>query len=278
MVALNINKNDEIEFLCKEIRKNILYAAFSAGVKSAHIGGALSIVEIISVLFGKIMNFNPKNLLDETRDRFILSKGHACLALYSVLAEKGFFEKSELENFEKSGSFLLGHPVMNREKGLEFSTGSLGMGLSLGIGLAKASKLKKNNNQIFILLGDGECNEGSVWEGALLASHLNLENLTVIIDRNNFQQTGTSSEILNLDNLYSKWESFGFYTLEVNGHNTNDLLSTFRDNSNKKKPKAIIANTIKGKGLSFAENNNDWHHSILTKKNYEIALKEIDNG
>ena len=273
-----MNKNDDIGFLCKEIRKNILYAAFCAGVKSAHIGGALSIVEIISVLFGKIMNFSPKNLLDETRDRFILSKGHACLALYSVLAEKGFFEKSELENFEKSGSFLLGHPVMNREKGIEFSTGSLGMGLSLGIGLAKASKLKKNNNQIFILLGDGECNEGSVWESALLASHLNLENLTVIIDRNNFQQTGTSSEILNLDNLYSKWESFGFYTLEVNGHNINDLLSTFKDNSNKKKPKAIIANTVKGKGLSFAENNNDWHHSILTKKNYEIALKEIDNG
>ena len=268
----------DIKNFCTKIRKNILFAAFSAGAKSAHIGGALSIVEIISVLYENIMNFDVKNPLNDSRDRFILSKGHACLALYSVLAEKGFFEKKELENFEKSESFLLGHPVMNRDKGIEFSTGSLGMGLSLGIGLAKAAKIKKKINSIYVLLGDGECNEGSVWESALLGSHLNLDNLTVIIDRNNFQQTGTSSEILNLGSLYSKWESFGFYTIEVDGHNIEELLNSFKNKKNINKPKAIIANTVKGKGLGFAENNNDWHHTVLTKKNYEMALKDIENA
>ena len=272
-----MQNNEKIKKLCKDLRKNILHSAFSARAKSAHIGGALSIVEIISVLFNSVMNYDPKKPLSDTRDRFILSKGHACLALYSVLAEKGFFNLSELENFEKSGSFLLGHPVMNRDKGIEFSTGSLGMGLSLGIGVAKASKIKKINNHIYVLLGDGECNEGSVWEGALLASHLELDNLTVIVDRNNFQQTGTSSEILSLESLFSKLSSFGFYTKEVDGHNIDELLIILKDKSNIKKPKAIIANTIKGKGFSFAENNNQWHHTILTKKNYDIAIKEIEH-
>jgi len=273
-----MSKKNNVKILCNNIRKNILFAAFNAGAKSAHIGGALSIVEILSVLFEQIMNFDYQNPFLENRDRFILSKGHACLALYSVLAEKGFFEKSELKNFESSESFLLGHPVMSRDKGIEFSTGSLGMGLSLGIGLSKAAILKKLKSKIFVLLGDGECNEGSVWESALLASHLNLENLTVIIDRNNHQQTGTSSEILNLNDLTLKWQSFGFQVLEVDGHNIDDLFYAFKEKNNTNKPKAIIAKTIKGKGFSFTENNNDWHHTVLTKKNYDLALSEIDRN
>ena len=176
--------------LAKHIRKNILFAAYNAGASSAHVGGALSVAEIFAVLFGELVKINPKDPLDKGRDRVILSKGHACLALYASLLEKGFLKKEELETFEKSGSFLLGHPVINKKKGIEFSTGSLGMGLSLGIGVAISAVKKNLDYKTYVIVGDGECNEGSVWEAALLANHLKLKNLTVIIDKNNFQQTG----------------------------------------------------------------------------------------
>tara|TARA_Y200000002_G_C22641817_1_gene647361 strand:+ start:352 stop:1179 length:828 start_codon:yes stop_codon:yes gene_type:complete len=270
-----MNLKDLKQFSTK-IRKNILLAAFSAGAKSAHIGGALSISDIIAVLYGKVMKFNSNNPLDENRDRLILSKGHACLALYSALAEKKFFPKSELENFEKSGSFLLGHPVMNKEKGIEFSTGSLGMGVSLGIGVALAAKRKNKNFHTYIIVGDGECNEGSIWESALYAAHAKLDNLTVIIDKNNLQQTGKNQDILNLDNLIDKFKSFNWHTIEIDGHNIESINNTLTINTTNNKPKAIIANTVKGKGVSLFENNNEWHHSILVKNNYEIALKELD--
>jgi len=265
-----------IKDLAKQYRKNILFAAFSAGAKSAHIGGALSIVEILACLYGNIMNVDPKRPSDSNRDRLILSKGHACLALYSALVEKGYFKREELKNFEKSESFLLGHPVMNREKGIEFSTGSLGMGLSLGIGVAYAGKINKKKYSTYIIIGDGECNEGSIWEGALLGPHLNLENLKVIIDKNNLQQTGKNKDILDLGDLTSKWKSFGWNTHEIDGHSINDLLTALNLKSENNKPIAIIANTIKGKGFTFSENNNDWHHNILTKKNYELALQELN--
>lgn len=271
MTDLNYIKN-----LAKQYRKNILFAAFSAGAKSAHIGGALSIVEILACLYGKIMKIDPKKPMDSDRDRLILSKGHACLALYSALVEKGYFEREELKNFEKSESFLLGHPVMNREKGIEFSTGSLGMGLSLGIGVAYAGKMNKKKYSTYIIIGDGECNEGSIWEGALLGPHLDLENLKVIIDKNNLQQTGKNKDILDLGDFTNKWKSFGWNTHEVDGHNINDLLKALKLKSENNKPIAIIANTIKGKGFTFSENNNDWHHNILTKKNYELALQELN--
>ena len=267
---------DQTKELAKQLRKNILFAAYNAGAKSAHIGGALSIVEIVASLFGQIMKLNPAKPLDPNRDRFILSKGHACLALYSALVEKGYFKREELKNFEKSGSFLLGHPVMNRDKGIEFSTGSLGMGLSLGIGVAYAGKRKGMNYSTYIVLGDGECNEGSVWEGVMSAPHLKLDNLTVIVDKNNLQQTGKNEDILNLGNLAEKWKSFGWNTHEVDGHDVGELLDTFKNKDQNQKPTAIIANTIKGKGFGFSENNNDWHHTVLTKKNYDIALKELN--
>lgn len=272
-----MNLKDLKQFSTK-IRKNILLAAFSAGAKSAHIGGALSISDIIAVLYGKVMKLNSNNPLDENRDRLILSKGHACLALYSALVEKKFFPKSELENFEKSGSFLLGHPVMNKEKGIEFSTGSLGMGVSLGIGVALAAKKKNKNFHTYIIVGDGECNEGSIWESALYAAHAKLDNLTIIIDKNNLQQTGKNQDILNLDNLTEKFKSFNWHTIEIDGHNIESINNTLTINTTNNKPKAIIANTIKGKGVSLFENNNEWHHSILVKKNYEIALKELDDN
>ena len=258
-----------------QVRKNILEMAVAAGAGSAHFGGALSITEIVATLFAYQMKIDKKNPKWEERDRFILSKGHACLAYYAALCEVGYISNNELKTFEQNDTNLLGHPVINRDLGIDFSNGSLGMGLSLGIGVAISSKKKKKNFNVYVIVGDGECNEGSIWEGAMAAPNFNLDNLYVIIDKNNFQQTGSNKEIMNVGNLKDKWSSFGWHTVELDGHNVKDLYNFFQENKNIKKPKAIIANTIKGKGFSFSENNNDWHHSILSKSFYEKAIKEL---
>ena len=258
-----------------EVKKNILEMALAAGASSAHFGGALSIVEIISILFAHQMKIDKKNVNWEKRDRFILSKGHACLAYYAALCEIGYISKEELKTFEKNDSNLLGHPVKNTKLGIDFSNGSLGMGLSLGIGVALSSKKKKLNFNVYVILGDGECNEGSVWEAAMAAPNFKLDNLYVIIDKNNFQQTGSNKEIMNVENLKDKWSSFGWHAIELDGHNIEDLFEFFKNSQKINKPKAIIANTVKGKGFSFSENNNQWHHSVLTKSLYEKAIKEI---
>tara|TARA_Y100000590_G_scaffold139891_1_gene160309 strand:- start:1468 stop:2301 length:834 start_codon:yes stop_codon:yes gene_type:complete len=275
---MSVNAKEEIEKIKKfalEIRKNILEMAVSAGASSAHFGGALSITEIVSTLFSHQMKIDKKNPNWDERDRFILSKGHACLAYYAALCEIGYISKEELKTFEKNDSNLLGHPVINRKLGIDFSNGSLGMGLSLGIGVAIASKRRNKDYKVYVIVGDGECNEGSVWEAAMAAPNFNLDNLYVIVDKNNFQQTGSNKDIMNVDNLKDKWKSFGWDTAEINGHNIQELFNYFKDSDKIKKPKAIIANTIKGKGFSFSENNNDWHHSVLTKSFYEKALKEL---
>ena len=258
-----------------QVRKNILEMAVAAGASSAHFGGALSITEIVATLFAYQMKIDKKNPKWEERDRFILSKGHACLAYYAALCEVGYISNNELKTFEQNDTNLLGHPVINRDLGIEFSNGSLGMGLSLGIGVAISSKRKKKNFNVYVIVGDGECNEGSIWEGAMAAPNFNLDNLYVIIDKNNFQQTGSNKEIMNVANLKDKWSNFGWHTVELDGHNVKDLCNFFQESKNIKKPKAIIANTIKGKGFSFSENNNDWHHSILSKSFYEKAIKEL---
>ena len=257
------------------VRKNILEMAVSAGASSAHFGGALSITEIISTLFANQMKIDKKNPTWEERDRFILSKGHACLAYYAALCEIGYISKDELKTFEKNDTNLLGHPVINKKLGIDFSNGSLGMGLSLGIGVAISSKKKKKKFNIYVIIGDGECNEGSVWEAAMAAPNFKLNNLYAIIDKNNFQQTGSNKEIMNVESLKDKWASFGWHTTELDGHNVQELHNFFIDSQKINKPKAIIANTIKGKGFSFSENNNDWHHSVLTKSFYEKALNEL---
>jgi len=258
-----------------EVKKNILEMALAAGASSAHFGGALSIVEIISILFAHQMKIDKKNVNWEKRDRFILSKGHACLAYYAALCEIGYISKDELKTFEKNDTNLLGHPVRNTKLGIDFSNGSLGMGLSLGIGVALSSKKRKLNFNVYVILGDGECNEGSVWEAAMAAPNFKLDNLYVIIDKNNFQQTGSNKEIMNVENLKDKWSSFGWHAIELDGHNIEDLFEFFKNSQKINKPKAIIANTVKGKGFSFSENNNQWHHSVLTKSLYEKAIKEI---
>ena len=268
-----INISKIIEFK-KNLTKNILEMALNAGANSSHFGGALSVADIISTLFSYKMKFDYKDPKSEDRDRFILSKGHACLAYYAALCEIGFIKKDDLKTFEKNDSNLLGHPVRNVDLGIEFSNGSLGMGLSLGIGVALSLKKKNKANNVFVIMGDGECNEGSVWEALMAAPNFNLGNLNLIIDRNNFQQTGDNKTIMDLGNLKNKVESFGWNTTEIDGHNINELYNYFKKINNNK-PNALIANTIKGKGFSFSENNNTWHHSVLSKELYDKALSEI---
>lgn len=270
-------KVSDIKKFSLRLKNTILDMAYEAGASSSHFGGALSILEIISILFNYEMKLKKVKEKDwEIRDRFILSKGHACLAYYSALFLKKFLSEDILSTFEKNNSVLLGHPVMNREKGIEFSTGSLGMGLSLGIGLSLSSSKNKINNNIYVILGDGECNEGSVWEAAMAAPNLNLKNLHVIIDKNNFQQTGTTQDIMNTSNLNKKWESFGWNVSEINGHDIDKILKYFNGIDYTNGPNLLIANTVKGKGISFMENNNDWHHSPLSKSQFETAIDELN--
>lgn len=269
------NENVDIKYFAKNIRKNILNMAFTAGASSAHIGGALSIADIMSVLFVAKMKFKENDPFFNNRDRFILSKGHACLAYYASLFEHKLLDKNDLLTFEKNGSDLLGHPVRNMKKGIEFSTGSLGMGLSLGIGVALSLKKKKLDNHVYVVLGDGECNEGSVWEAAMAASHFKLNNITVFIDNNNFQQTGSNDQIMSLGDLANKWKSFNWNTITIDGHDFDQINQSF-ENKSSDLPNAVIAKTIKGKGISIFENNNSWHHAVITKKIFEDAMIEIE--
>ena len=264
-----------IENFSIKLKKNILDMALQAGSNSAHIGGAFSLADIVACLYSSIMKIDKNNPENIERDRFILSKGHACLVLYSALMEVGIIDKNEINTFEGDDSDLPGHPVINRKKGIEFSNGSLGMGLSVGIGVSIGLKKRKKNNKVYVVLGDGECNEGSIWEAAMAASKFELNNLTAIIDKNNFQQTGSTNEIMRNDNLIEKWSSFGWNCQEIDGHNIDQIYSSLKSSNANNKPKLILANTIKGKSLKFAENKNEWHHSVLTKKFYDEALKDI---
>ena len=269
-------KINNILVLKKALLRNIIDSAYFAGASSAHIGGALSSVDIVSTLFSEFIKINKANFEKTERDYFILSKGHACLVYYAVLAEIGFFSRDQLKLFEKSDSFLLGHPILNKKYGIDFSTGSLGMGLSIGVGVALALKKKNTNHKVYVLVGDGECNEGSIWEASMSAAHFKLDNITAIIDNNNLQQTGSNEEIMSSADLGSKWRSFNWDVIEIDGHNIEQILKAFNHVSDR--PKLILAKTLKGKGFRFAENNNDWHHKIMTKKQYEEALIELDNA
>ena len=275
---MNNSSTEKILSNSKKLRKLILKTALGAGSSAAHLGGALSILDIMNVLFTKVLNYDVKNPQFENRDRIILSKGHACLALYSCLSHFGFFDEKLLDTFEKNESDFLGHPIRNKNLGIEFSTGSLGMGLSIGIGVAHALKKKDLNNKVYVFLGDGECNEGSVWEASMAAAKFELDNIFLIVDKNNFQQTGSTEEIMQLNNLEHKWKSFGWNTETIDGHNIDEIINYFSNIKNTKKPNALIMNTIKGKGFSFSEKNNDWHHAVLTKKLYEEAVKELDKN
>ncbi len=268
----NTTKLKEISRL---IRRNLIEMTYNTGLQGAHIAGALSMVEILTVLYFNILNFNPKNPTEETRDRFILSKGHGVMAQYAVFEQMGLITKEELLTYKKNGSFISAHPSMNKNLGIEFSSGSLGQGLSLGVGTALALKQKKNfSSKVYVLLGDGECNEGSVWESAMSASNFELDNLIVIIDKNSLQYDGKTEDIMKLEPFKEKWESFGFKTVILDGHNTPELQKGF-ETVHRGNPLCIIAKTIKGKGISFMENEPKWHNGALSKELHDKALVEL---
>ena len=257
----------------KQIRKDILEMIHNA--KSGHTGGSLSCVEILLSLYYGCMNVDPKNPEYEDRDRFIMSKGHSCPALYAVLVDKGYFDKSELSKFRKIDGHLQGHPDFRKVKGVDMNTGSLGQGASLAFGLALCAKHKKRDYKIYALLGDGECQEGIVWEAAMAASHYKLDNLVFILDHNGLQIDGSNDEVLSIGDITSKFKSFGFETFDVDGHNVDELINALKADTNNK-PKFINAKTVKGKGISFMENNYKWHGKAPNDEELADALKCLE--
>jgi len=264
----------QLEQMAKRMRRRILDISHACNA-AAHVGGGLSIVDITATLYGAILRYDSKNPDWQERDRFILSKGHGVLGYYTALVEAGFISDEILQSFQTNGSDLIAHPVMNLPLGIESSNGSLGQGLSMGVGLALAAKKKTMAHKIYILLGDGECNEGSVWEAAMSAAHYKLDNLTAVVDKNSFQSDGSSAAVMAGGDLEMKWKGFGWDVHVVDGHNISDLYHAFLLPPVDGKPKAIIAQTVKGKGVSFMENNNEWHHNRLTKAHYDQALQEL---
>ena len=256
----------------KELRRDIVKMLHTA--KSGHPGGSLSELEILIALYYEVMNIDPKNPQKEDRDLFVLSKGHACPGLYAVLADKGYFPKEDLWTLRKIDSMLQGHPDSHKTKGIDVNAGSLGQGASVSVGLALAAKRKNNGQKVYCLLGDGECQEGLVWEAAMSASHYKLDNLTFILDNNGLQIDGRNDEVMSLGNIKEKFSAFGFKTFEVDGHNVEEIVKALKENVSGQ-PKFIQAHTIKGKGISFMENNVGWHGKAPNDEELEIALKEL---
>lgn len=259
------------------VKKESLKMVHRAG--EGHGVSALSIADIVTTLYFHVLKHDPKNPKLENRDRFLLSKGHACVALYAALQRAGYFPFDWLETFLKMDTLLPGHPDMHRVPGVEMSTGSLGHGLSIGVGMALAARADNNPGRVFVLLGDGESNEGMVWEAAMAGSHYKLDNLIAIIDRNKMQCDGPIESILNTEPMTSKWESFGWAVIDVDGHNITELVNAF-DNIPKKKskPTAIVARTVKGKGVSFMENKVEWHYRAPNAEELKLAFEELEKG
>tara|TARA_B100001758_G_C18349056_1_gene578745 strand:- start:189 stop:1004 length:816 start_codon:yes stop_codon:yes gene_type:complete len=265
---------DLLNKVSQKLRISILSMTHGAGKNGAHAGGALSIVEILAFLyFGGIFRYDVDRPYKVERDRFILSKGHASLALFGILEQVGFLSSEDTDLFEVNGSPFYSHAKRDLSRGIEFSGGSLSLGLSYAVGVAISCRMDKLDNHVYVLVGDGECDEGLVWESLMSASNFNLTNLTVIVDFNGMQSDGHSIDIMDKTNLGDKFHSFGFHVKEIDGHNLDEIEQAFASRDFLK-PNAIIAHTIKGKGVSFMENNIDWHHGVLSKELYESALSE----
>lgn len=271
---MKIKDTKQLQDIANNVRMGIIESVYSA--KSGHPGGSLSIAEILTVLYFNQMNIDEKNPKSESRDRLVLSKGHCAPALYSVLAERGFFSKEDLKTLRKLDSNLQGHPDMNKVKGVDMSTGSLGQGLSVANGIALGSKLNSAGIRVYCIAGDGEIEEGQIWEAAMAAAHYKLDNLCLIVDNNNLQIDGKVNEVMNIYPIDEKFKSFGFATISADGHNIEELITAFETaKKTKGKPTVIIANTVKGKGVSFMEDNPDWHGKAPNEEQYDIAIKEI---
>ena len=270
---------EKITDFSKRIKLKIIETAHDAGNQGVHIGGALSCADILAVLYGGVMKYNTASPSDPNRDRLILSKGHDCLGLYAALNVAGFITDEELRaNYLQDDGFLPTHPVKNLDKGIECSSGSLGMGLAFGIGEALAAKMDGRNNRVFIIQGDGECDEGSCWEAFMAARQYKLNNLVLFIDKNGLQSDGATSAIMPI-NFAPALEALGWNVIVVDGHKLEDLYdATQKALLSEGKPTVIIASTVKGKGVSFMENNNAWHHGHLTEEQYQQAMEELNNG
>lgn len=264
---------ENLEKIALEIRKSIFRTVCLN--KAGHLASSLSSVEIlVSLYFGNILRYDVEEPEWRERDRFILSKGHAALAFYHVLAKAGYFEQKKVDSFCMKGSEFGGLATYGKVPGVEMTSGSLGHGLSFAAGIAMAAQININPlYHVYTMMGDGELQEGEVWEAALFISHNNLTNLTIIVDYNRIQATGFSKDIIDLGDLSEKWKAFGFYVIEVDGHNTDEIIKSLKMEVNR--PKVIIANTIKGKGLSFVENKGDWHYKMPSGKEVEIGLQEL---
>lgn len=267
--------NKELEIKAYNIRKNAVTAVYSAS--SGHPGGSLSSADLMAVLYFDEMNVDPKNPKMEDRDRFVLSKGHCSPALYGTLAEAGFFDKEELKTFRHIDSRLQGHPDMKHIPGVDMSTGSLGLGISAACGMALSAKAYKKDYRVYALLGDGEIEEGQVWEAAMYAPHYKLDNLCIFVDLNGLQIDGSTAEVMNSSPLDKKFEAFGWNTLTIDGHNYDEIKKALRDARGiKGKPTAVIMKTVKGKGVSYMENSVKWHGVAPNEEEYEKAISELD--
>ena len=266
---------NDLKVTANNIRKSVIEEVYSAA--SGHPGGSLSAADILTVLYFNQMNIDPKDPKNENRDRFVLSKGHASPVLYATLAERGFFDKEELKSVRKLGSMLQGHPDMKGVPGVDMSTGSLGQGLSAANGMALASKLDSKGYRVYALLGDGEIQEGQVWEAAMTSCHYNLDNLCVIVDNNNLQIDGSVDNVMNIYPIDEKFRSFGFEVFTVDGNNIDELITIFeKAKTIKGRPTAIVAKTVKGKGVSYMENQAGWHGKAPKEEEYKIAMEELD--
>lgn len=267
----------EFESLEKEAKDlRLLILAMIVKAHASHIASSYSIVDILVYLYNEVLNLNKVNIKNPNRDRFILSKGWGVSALYAILAKKGIIKKEFLETYCDDGSKMIGISTRNGMPGIETTTGSMGHGLPLGVGMALGAKLRKKNYRVFVLISDGECDEGSTWEAILQAAHHELDNLVVIVDYNKWQSFGKTNEVLNLEPLSKKWKAFNWEVLEINGHNFSEMNMVFSKIPFKKnKPSVVIAHTVKGKGVSVLEDKNEWHYKTPTKSEIEIAIEEL---
>ena len=267
----------KIQNVSKKLRRHILMMIHNA--KSGHPGGSLSCIDILNVLFTRCMKHYPECSLNpdyKNRDRFVLSKGHASASLYSVMAHCGYFNEDELLTFRKFGSKLQGHPCSNKLSGIEISTGSLGQGLSIACGMAIGLKLDNIDSKVFVYMGDGELQEGSVWEASMNASHRKLDNLIAFVDRNKLQIDGSTENVKALGDVKAKFESFGWNAVEIDGHNIQEIYNAIETAKKSDRPFVIVANTVKGKGVSFMENQAGWHGKAPSDDDLQKALKELE--
>ena len=274
-ITMNEKKKTELAIIANKVRKSVLTGTFNA--KSGHPGGSLSIADLLAYLYTEVMNVDPKNPKMPDRDRFVLSKGHACPALYGILSYMGFFPEEDIKTLRKIDSYLQGHPDMNKVPGVDMSTGSLGQGVSAAGGMALAGKIDKKPYRVYAVVGDGELQEGQVWEQAMFAAHYKLDNLTIFVDNNGLQIDGDISEVMNPYPIDKKFESFGWNVVLADAHDFDSLEKAIENAKNTKgKPTAVIMKSVKGKNVSFMENNPSWHGAAPNEEQYNVAMAELD--